>query len=61
MSVEIWRLPRVLKATGMGRSWTYEAIARREFPAPVKLGSRAVGWRRSDIEAWLESREARAA
>jgi len=33
-------------------------IGRGEFPAPVKLGARAVGWRRSDIEAWLESRPA---
>lgn len=60
MSLEIWRLPRVLAATGMGRTWTYNAVARREFPAPVKLGARAVGWRRSDVEAWLESREEKA-
>ena len=57
MTEEIWRLRRVLAVTGMGRTWTYEAIARGEFPAPVRLGARAVGWRRSEIEAWLAARE----
>ena len=61
MSVEIWRLPRVLEATGMGRSWVYDQVARGDFPAPVRLGARAVGWRRSDIEEWLNSREKRVA
>lgn len=61
MTAEIWRLPRVLAATGMKRSWTYDEIKAGRFPAPVKLGARAVGWRRSDVEAWLASRERKAA
>jgi len=28
------------------------------FPKPVQLGPRCVGFRRSDVEAWLASREA---
>jgi prophage regulatory protein len=24
------------------------------FPAPIKLGSRAIGWRASDIMEWLD-------
>lgn len=59
--MEIWRKPRVLVAISMGNTWLYEAIKRGEFPAPVKLGARAVGWRRSDVEAWLASRETKAA
>jgi prophage regulatory protein len=27
------------------------------FPRPVRLGVRAVGWRESDIVAWLASRK----
>jgi len=61
MSVEIWRKPRVLATISMGNTWLYDAIARREFPAPVKLGARAVGWRRGDVEAWLASRQTKAA
>ena len=56
MIPEIYRLPSVVAACGLSRSTIYEMIGRGEFPAPVKLGARAVGWRRSDIEAWLASR-----
>lgn len=61
MFEEIWRLPQVLKATGMGRSWIYQAVAEGQFPAPVRLGKRAVGWRRSDVLTWLESRQKKGA
>ena len=56
MSTEIWRLPRVLSTIGMGRSWVYDQVNAGSFPPPVKLGVRAVGWRQSDIEAWLATR-----
>jgi prophage regulatory protein len=36
-------------------------MARDEFPQPVALGARLVGWRESDIEAWLAAREVKAA
>jgi prophage regulatory protein len=36
-------------------------MAEGTFPKPVKLGKRAVGWRASDIAAWLESRSESAA
>ncbi len=56
MIPEIYRLPEVIAICGISRSTIYETIGRGEFPAPVKLGARAVGRRRSDIEAWLASR-----
>jgi len=61
MSVEILRKPRVLALIGMRNTWLHEAVKRGDFPAPVKLGTRAVGWRRADVEAWLASRETKAA
>lgn len=61
MSVEIWRNARVLAVIGMKNTWLYEEIKAGRFPAPIKLGARAVGWRRSDVEAWLQSRETKAA
>ena len=61
MSVEILRKPRVLALIGMGNTWLHKSIKRGDFPAPVKLGARAVGWRRADVEAWLASRETKAA
>jgi prophage regulatory protein len=31
------------------------------FPKPVKLGTRKVAWRESDIAAWIEDRSEKAA
>lgn len=42
---------------GLSRSTIYDAMSRGEFPRPLKLGRRAVGWRQSDIDAWLARRE----
>lgn len=50
------RMPSVIRFTGLGRSTIYRMIAAKEFPGPVKLGSRAVGWRWSDLDAWNETR-----
>ena len=50
------RLPAVLRLTGLGRSTVYRMIAEDRFPAPVLLATRAVAWRRKDIEAWSELR-----
>lgn len=54
------RRPDVQNVTGLSRSTLYAMIAEGTFPKPVRLGKRAVGWRASDIAAWLESLETRA-
>ncbi|MBX9715575.1 MAG: AlpA family transcriptional regulator [Burkholderiaceae bacterium] len=50
------RLPTVMRITGLGRSTIYRLIADRRFPSPVRLGPRAVAWRRSDLDRWSEAR-----
>jgi prophage regulatory protein len=57
MVEEILRKRRVLSVIGMGNTWLNDSVKRKEFPAPVKLGARAIGWRRSDVEAWLADRQ----
>ena len=57
----IFRRPKVERITGLSRSTLYAMMAEGEFPKPIKLGKRAVGWRESDIAAWLESRTTDAA
>ena len=52
----IIRLPRVKDATGLSRSTIYKKISGGDFPPPISLGDRAVGWLESDIERWLTSR-----
>lgn len=57
MANEIWRLPKVLGVVSLARSTIYGMVARGEFPAPIRLGVRAVGWRKADVVAWLDARD----
>lgn len=59
MTDKILRRPEVESVIGLGRSTIYAMMAEGEFPKPVKIGKRAVGWRESDLAAWLESRQPR--
>lgn len=54
----ILRRRQVEELTGLARSTLYKLIKEGLFPVPVRLGSRAVGWRYKEIEAWIETREA---
>jgi prophage regulatory protein len=38
---------------GLSKSTIYARIARGTFPAPIQIGPKSVGWRVSDIEAFL--------
>ena len=53
MSHKILRLPTVKDLTGLSRSTIYLRISKNEFPSPISLGGRAVGWVESDINNWL--------
>lgn len=55
------RRPEVEARTGLSRSTIYDWIKRGDFPQPVKLGTRLVAWRESDVAEWLENRETRVA
>ena len=52
MIKKIYRLPDVMNMTGLSRSSIYLRISTNEFPKPVKLGRRAVGWPEESIIAW---------
>lgn len=54
---QILRRREVEALIGLSRSSIYAMIAEGTFPKPIKLGKRAVGWRESDLQAWLESRQ----
>ena len=53
----ILRLPEVVEVTGLSRSSIYRLIGIHEFPRQRRLGPRSSGWRLSDVERWLESRQ----
>jgi len=52
------RLREVLRMAGIGSSAAYEAMAKGEFPRSYRLVGRARGWKLSDIQQWIASREA---
>jgi prophage regulatory protein len=47
----------LLDRIGMSRGSIYRLMTLGRFPKSVKLSERAVGWRESDLDAWLESRQ----
>lgn len=56
MNHTILRLPAVKASTGLSRSTIYNRISEGDFPRPVNLGGRAVGWLENEIQDWLQRR-----
>jgi prophage regulatory protein len=56
MATTILRLSDVVSRTGLARSTIYLRIKKGEFPKPIHLGDRAVGWLETEIDEWLEDR-----
>lgn len=57
LKTKLLRRKQVQAITGVPPSSMYAMIARRQFPAPYRLGgARAVAWRSDEIEAWINSR-----
>jgi prophage regulatory protein len=52
----ILRMATVRRMTTLGRSTIYRLMSQKLFPSAIKLGPRAVGWRLTDIDQWLEER-----
>lgn len=47
----LWKLPEVLHHFPVSRATWYAGIKDGRFPAPIKLGPRAVAWRSADVLA----------
>ena len=52
----ILRRRDVENLTGLSRSTLYAMMADGNFPSPIKLGKRAVGWQDTDLTEWIASR-----
>lgn len=55
-NINILRRREVERKIKLSRSTIYKLMADGEFPKPIKLGTRAVGWFESDIVDWLNQR-----
>ena len=56
MPISVLKLPFVIQKTGLSRSTIYSLISKKEFPDPIKLSQRSVGWVESEVESWLETK-----
>lgn len=54
--VRVLRFTEVAAATVLSRTKIYALIKVGGFPAPIKLGERASGWRSDEIAEWIASR-----
>jgi prophage regulatory protein len=50
------RIGSVVRVTGLGRSTIYRMMATADFPSPVRLTTRVVAWRHSDLQKWSDAR-----
>ena len=53
----VLRMPAVMERTGLSKASIYRLIRADDFPAAIRLCSRAVGWRAEQIDEWIASRE----
>ena len=40
----------------LGRSALYRMLSTGQFPRPLRIGPRAVRWRASEVDRWLQER-----
>ena len=55
METRILRYPDVQRMTGLSRKTVERRLAAGDFPVPVRLGKRAVGFLSDEVQAWLKS------
>lgn len=56
-SLRVLKLNVVLDRVSVSKSGLYNMIRAREFPPPIRLYGRAVGWRSDVVDSWIRSRQ----
>jgi prophage regulatory protein len=56
LSDRILRIRDVEKITGLSNTTIWRERQRGTFPEPVKISAGRLGWRASDLSAWLDAR-----
>jgi len=57
MDVQVYRIKELTKLLGVSKETIYFWIRKNQFPKPIKLGERASGWLKEDVEKWLENKK----
>ncbi|RRQ22915.1 helix-turn-helix transcriptional regulator [Thiohalobacter thiocyanaticus] len=53
---KILRTAEVMQMTGMSRSTLWRAYRHGDFPTPIRITDKSVGWRLSDVQRWIADR-----
>ncbi|MGC1070896.1 helix-turn-helix transcriptional regulator [Pantoea agglomerans] len=53
-NIKLIRLSAVINKTGYSKSWIYKLIRNKQFPQPIKIGSRAVAFIEGEVDEWIE-------
>jgi prophage regulatory protein len=56
MSERILRYKETVRTTGLSRTTLWRLIRQGLFPKPLALTNRVVGFRESDVTAWIAAR-----
>ena len=57
METRIIRLREVIHQTGLSKATIYRMIKSGRFPQALRLGKRATGWRKDEIDHFIATRE----
>lgn len=53
----ILRTSDIVKRYGLSKTTLRRMVEAEEFPQPIRLSERTIGWHGHEIEEWLASRE----
>lgn len=53
----ILRLPQVREKVGRANATIWKDVSEGTLPPPISIGSRAVGWKSSELDAWIAAHE----
>ena len=54
----IWRMNEACRQVGLSRSTIYRLIDSGDFPQPIPLSKKSIGFLSSEVNAWKEQRVA---
>ncbi|GAB2458631.1 AlpA family transcriptional regulator [Comamonas humi] len=54
--MRVLKLKEVLGKTSLGKTTLYALLKQSQFPKPISLGLRAVGWIESEVDAWIQEK-----
>ena len=58
LGIRVLRQADVMRLTGLSRTTIWRRVRDGSFPPPIRLeppGTRAKGWRQTDLQDWLDS------